>query len=114
MVPPEPVPPAPPLAGEVDEVPPVAEELPPAPPVEVPPDPADELPPCELVVLPPEPPALAPPEPVCGVDEVEQDIETTVKARTVMARIDCFMGSSECVFFNCGPVRTEPYCGGSA
>ncbi len=75
-------------------MPPVAEELPPAPPVEVPPDPGDELPPCELAELPPEPP-----DPVCGVDEEEQDIERTVKA---MARVECFMMNSEWVFFDCG------------
>jgi hypothetical protein len=97
-------PPAAPPALEVDEVPPVAEELPPAPPVEAPPDPGDELPPCELAELPPELPARAPPDPVCGVDEEEQDIDRTVK---VMARIECFMRNSEWVFFHCGgPVGT--------
>ena len=73
----------------------------------MPPDPGDELPPCELAELPPEPPARAPPDPVCGVDEMEQDIERTVKERKVMARIECFMRNSEWVFFHCdGPVGT--------
>ena len=70
----------------------------------MPPDPGDELPPCELAELPPELPARAPPDPVCGVDEEEQDIDRTVK---VMARIECFMRNSEWVFFHCGgPVGT--------
>ena len=91
-------------------MPPVADELPPAPLVEVPPDPGDELPPCELAVPPPEPPALAPPDPVCGVDEEEQDIERTVKPRRAMARIECFIGNSEGVFFHGGgPVRTAEW-----
>jgi len=110
VAPPRPVvwvPPAPaPPAREVDESPPAAEELPPAPLVEVPPDPADELPPCELAV----PPALAPPDPVPGVDEEEQDIETTAIPRRAMARIECFIGNSGWVFFHChGPARTAEW-----